>query len=160
MIGKLIAKKREAFGITQATLGLRLGVTRQTIASWEKSYVIPDAAAELVFEFLSSEVPVLEVYFIQVNDRDGYRPSAGVFYSDLFSARKRLEEWSVFWKEKQSRFVNLSKESSDFGRLQVVSVDGHWREYAIVRLDSEDAMNHSAADEFEAGQLAKAGIYE
>ena len=160
MIGKFIQAKREAFGITQAALGLRLGVTRQTIASWEKSWTIPEAAANLVFDFLSSEVPVLEVYFIQVVDREGCRPGAGVFYLDLADAKKRLEEWSVYWKDKQSRFVNLAKDSFNYGKWQVVSIDGQWREYSSVRLDCEDSLSRAAAFEIEAGELAKMGVYE
>lgn len=131
-LGKMIAAKREQLGLTQADLGAVLGVVRQTIAKWERTGKIPDEIADFIFDFLAQEQPMIEVFFLQVADDRGTRPLTGLFYRELEHAKRQLKVLAKDWRQ-TANYLDLDL-NSPHGKLQIVSADGHWREYSIVRL--------------------------
>ena len=108
---------RQKLGISQEELGKMIGVSRNTIANYEKGGVIPESKHDLLLKLMNSDT----AKFIQTYLIDGVDLSneAGMTKTEITTALAdaTIVEYRKLLKEKDNEIGRLNKE---IGRLETL----------------------------------------
>lgn len=100
-IGKFIASLRKEQGLTQETLGQRIGVTNKTVSRWETGAYLPPADALMAMSALF-QVSVNELLSGKRLTQEEYQAAAEenlaqVIRSGPFSLKERIDYYKKKW---------------------------------------------------------------